>query len=316
MDLEKFRKNHKTAYLADEYSRLLKSEEETKALIESDPEIAEMAEGDLSQIEKQKEMVGKQMEDILLKDTEEKAEPKEVIMEIRAGAGGEEASIFAMDLQEMYARYAENKKWNVTMLDKSESESGGYKEVSFSITGKGMYKALQYEMGVHRVQRIPATEKQGRIHTSTASVAVLPVREHQETQIAEGDLEITFARSGGAGGQNVNKVETAVRLLHKPTGIVVKCTSERSQLKNRNKAMDILLAKITELEDEKRAKEEGDERKGQIGTGDRSEKIRTYNILQDRVTDHRIQKSWHNIESIFAGNIDPIIEALGEAEQV
>jgi peptide chain release factor 1 len=221
-----------------------------------------------------------------------------------------------MDLQEMYARYAENKKWNVTMLDKSESESGGYKEVSFSITGKGMYKALQYEMGVHRVQRIPATEKQGRIHTSTASVAVLPVREHQETQIAEGDLEITFARSGGAGGQNVNKVETAVRLLHKPTGIVVKCTSERSQLKNRNKAMDILLAKITELEDEKRAKEEGDERKGQIGTGDRSEKIRTYNILQDRVTDHRIQKSWHNIESIFAGNIDPIIEALGEAEQV
>ena len=210
----------------------------------------------------------------------------------------------------MYAKYAERRGWEVITIDESKNELGGYKEVSFSIKGKGAYQALRYESGVHRVQRVPATEKQGRIHTSTASVAILPVRESEHVAVNENDLEISFTRSGGAGGQNVNKVETAVRILHKPTEIVVRCQSERSQLKNRNRALEILEAKLSEIAEEKRATEEGAARRSQIGTGDRSEKIRTYNILQDRVTDHRIQKSWHNISSIFEGNLDDIVASF------
>jgi len=225
--------------------------------------------------------------------------------------GGEEAAIFAQDLALMYERFAATKKWGFRRVDESESELGGYKEATFEITGDGAYDFLRYETGVHRIQRIPATEKSGRIHTSTASVIVLPIRKKAAVVVNPSDLDMSFTRSGGAGGQNVNKVETAVHLVHKPTGIHVHCSVERSQLKNREKAMSILIAKLEQLKDEDELKKNADAR-SQIGTGDRSEKIRTYNTLQDRVTDHRIKESWHNIESIFQGDIGDIVETVAE----
>jgi peptide chain release factor 1 len=244
--------------------------------------------------------------------TEEVAEefPNEVILEVRAGAGGEEAALFAEELALMYKRYAESVGWSWKVISESASSLGGYKEASFEISGAGSYKDLRFETGVHRIQRVPATEKMGRVHTSTASVAILPIRKKVSVEINPTDIEMEFSRSGGAGGQNVNKVETAVRLIHKPTGIDVRCTSERSQAKNREKALSILSAKIQVMREEEEAKNYAGERKNQIGTADRSEKIRTYNILQDRVTDHRIKESWHNLPQIFAGNLEPIIDAL------
>ena len=233
---------------------------------------------------------------------EERADgrPSSVIMELRAGAGGNEATIFARDLKEMYQKYAEHRGWKTRVLD----------DLTIEISGSDAYDALRYETGVHRVQRIPLTEKSGRVHTSTASIAVLPIRAKSKMEINPADIKMEFSRSGGAGGQNVNKVETAVRLVHIPTGIEVRSSSERSQLANREKAMQILSAKLEQLHEEKEAKEHAAERKAQIGTGDRSEKIRTYNYLQDRVTDHRLQKSWHNLPKIIAGGIDDIIEEL------
>lgn len=230
------------------------------------------------------------------------------ILEIRAGVGGEEAALFAADLFHMYQAYATKKGWGVSVLDESKNDLGGIKEIIAEIRGKEIYKTLKYESGVHRIQRIPATEKSGRIHTSTASVAILPVAEAKEIEIKEADLEVSFSRAGGPGGQNVNKVETAVRVLHKPTGIVISSRQERTQLANRERALEILRAKLL---DEKLRKEEETvrkERQNQIGTGDRSEKIRTYNFMQDRITDHRINKSWHNIQKILAGNLDPIVD--------
>ena len=212
----------------------------------------------------------------------------------------------------MYEKYAEANTWQFRAVNKSENAVGGYKEASYEIKGKDSYKKLRYETGVHRIQRIPTTEKSGRVHTSTASVAILPIRKKSTIEIDPADIDMEFSRSGGAGGQNVNKVETAVRLVHKPTGIDVRSTSERSQLKNREKAMQILQAKLEVIKMEKEAKKLSSERKDQIGTGDRSEKIRTYNVLQDRVTDHRIKKSWHNIDGIFAGNIDDILNSFEE----
>ena len=237
-------------------------------------------------------------------------ERNRAILEIRAGAGGNEAALFAADLFRMYQAYAPKKKWAIVILDESMNDLGGYKEIVAELRGKNVYDALKYESGVHRIQRVPATEKSGRIHTSTASVAIMPVAEAREIEIKDSDLEVTFSRAGGPGGQNVNKVETAVRMLHKPTGIVISSRAERSQLANRERALEILRAKLL---DEKLRKEEEiaqKERKEQIGTADRSEKIRTYNFLQDRVTDHRVNKSWHNIQNIMSGNLDQIIEAF------
>lgn len=231
-----------------------------------------------------------------------------IILEIRAGAGGKEASLFAAELANMYVKYAVKQGWKAEKLDESYSDLGGYKEVVYEISGLGTYDKLKQESGVHRIQRVPVTEKSGRIHTSTASVAVLPVNTKKITDIKPQDLEITFSRAGGPGGQNVNKVETAVRILHRPTGTIVHCRSERSQQRNREKAMAVLQAKIDE---NSRAQTEGkmaEERKQQIGTQDRSEKIRTYNFLQDRITDHRVKKSWHNLEKIMEGNLEPIIK--------
>lgn len=229
---------------------------------------------------------------------------------MRAGAGGDEAAIFAGDLARMYQRYAARRGWKFSVLDSNESVSNGYKSMVAEISGDGVYEALKHESGVHRVQRVPATERAGRVHTSTASVAVLPIVEAKEVNVRDSDLTVTFSRAGGPGGQNVNKVETAVRILHKPTGIVVASREERSQYANREKAMDVLRAKLYEIEQTRATGSITDLRREQVGTADRSEKIRTYNFPDDRITDHRIGKKWHNIEKIMEGNFDPIATAF------
>lgn len=305
-DIGKYKENSKTSYLYDMYQKLLKDEEEVLEMAKN-PELAELSKSDLENIALQKETLLNQMKDIVEGEKIEEEFPNEIILEVRAGAGGEEASLFAEELANMYQKYAATRNWSVSKINESLSSTGGYKEASFEIRGKDVYKDLKQETGVHRVQRVPSTEKMGRVHTSTASVAILPVKKKTTLIIPPSDLEMEFSRSGGAGGQNVNKVETAVRLIHKPTGIDVRSTAERSQLKNREKALSILTAKLELLRDEEEAKKYSKDRKDQIGTADRSEKIRTYNILQDRITDHRLNKSWHNIHKILEGDLDPII---------
>ncbi len=236
-----------------------------------------------------------------------------IIIEVRAGAGGDEAAIFAGDLARMYQRYAARRGWGFGVLDYNQTSLNGYKSFVAEARGEGVYDALKNESGVHRVQRIPKTEKSGRVHTSTASVAVLPIVEAKEVNLNPGDLEVTFSRAGGPGGQNVNKVETAVRILHKPTGIVVSCREERSQNANREKALEVLRAKLYEMEQSKAAGNVGSIRREQIGNADRSEKIRTYNFPEDRITDHRIGKKFHNIEKILDGDMGPIVKAFGKA---
>jgi peptide chain release factor 1 len=287
IDIEKYKSNPKTAYLARTYLEL--------------------------QDEESKQMILEEMDKILFGDVaeaEDEKYPNEIILEVRAGAGGEEAALFAKKLADMYIAYARLKGWGVVSVDESNSSLGGYKEASFEIRGQGVYEKLRFETGVHRIQRVPETEKSGRVHTSTASVAILPIRKKTTIEIKPTDIEIETSRSGGAGGQNVNKVETAVRIIHKATGIDVRSTSQRNQLKNREMAMSILIAKLQAKHDEEEDAKHSADRKSQVGTADRSEKIRTYNILQDRITDHRIKENWHNIEKIFEGYLDPIIDAL------
>jgi peptide chain release factor 1 len=314
INLEELKKNHNTSYLASVLERLNREEGEVREMLDSDESLHEMASAELKNIQEQREITEKQIQDILDKDKEEEEFPNEVVLEVRAGAGGDEASLFAWQLAHMYERFAEMQGWAWKVNYESKSDLDGYKEASFEILGKDVYKKLQYEMGAHRVQRIPATEKNGRVHTSTASVAILPIRKKIKFEINPSDLEMEYSRSGGKGGQNVNKVETAVRLIHIPTGLDVRCTSERSQLKNREKALSILSAKLQQLKEEEEAKKYSGERKAQIGTGDRSEKIRTYNFPQDRITDHRIKKSWHNLPKIMEGDIAPIINSLESGE--
>lgn len=313
MDLEKYKKNPKTQYFAENLERLLKEEADILILGQEDG-MKELAENDLQNIEDQKKALLLQMDEILQeesrKEKEEEEFPNEIVLEVRAGVGGEEAALFAEELANMYRRYADSKGWSVSILDEAESPLGGYKEASFEIKGRDVYKELRYETGIHRIQRVPKTEKMGRVHTSTASVAILPIRKKTKFEINPADLEVEFSRSGGKGGQNVNKVETAVRLTHKPTGLVVRSTAERSQNANKENAMVILFAK---LEAKQRAEEDAKysaNRKEQIGVVDRSEKIRTYNILQDRITDHRLNKNWHGIENIMKGQMDSIVDAF------
>ena len=309
-NLAKYKENIKTSYLADSLIALQKQEEELRELLVSDPSMHDMAEEELKHIEEQKQALIAQMDDILAVEAKEEEFPNEIVLEVRAGVGGEEAALFAEKLASMYSKYAEQRGWVVTAIDISESALGGYKDASFEIRGKGVYEALRFETGVHRIQRIPATEKSGRVHTSTASVAILPIRKKVKFELNPADLHIETSRSGGKGGQNVNKVETAVRVVHIPTGLDVRSTNQRSQGANKEKALEILTAKLQMLKEEQEHKKFSENRNDQIGSGDRSEKIRTYNILQDRITDHRIKESWHNIETIFAGGLEDIIETL------
>ncbi|MBN2094308.1 MAG: PCRF domain-containing protein [Candidatus Zambryskibacteria bacterium] len=311
MDLPKYKENEKTKYLAENLERLLQEEAEILELQQQEG-MEDLAKTDLQNIETQKKAFIDEIEKILKEEEKEEEFPNEIILEVRAGVGGEEAALFAEELAYMYLKYAETKNWTVRTLDESSSPLGGYKEASFEIRGKGVYQDLRFETGVHRIQRVPKTEKMGRVHTSTASVAILPIRKKTNVEISPADLEVTFSRAGGKGGQNVNKVETAVRLTHKPTGIVISCRAERSQQANREKALAILQAKLDEIEREKEDKKYAHERKEQVGTADRSEKIRTYNFPQDRITDHRINKNWHGIENIMKGQLDPIIDAFGQ----
>ena len=310
MDIETLKKNPRTQYLAMEYEKLEKQEAEVAELIESDPSMKELAMEDIAAIALQKSALEAQFKAIEEAEKEEEEFPNEIVLEARAGAGGDEAALFAQQLVAMYERYADMRGgWSSRHLD----------EYTLEIKGKDVYKLLRYETGVHRVQRVPVTEKNGRIHTSTASIAVLPIRKKVTFVINPSDLEMEYSRSGGAGGQNVNKVETAVRLIHIPTGIDVRCTSERSQLANREKAMEILTAKLQQKKEEEEAQKYAGDRKNQIGTADRSEKIRTYNFPQDRVTDHRIRQNFSNIEGMMLGKIDKMIDALqagtiGESE--
>ncbi len=294
------------------YKAVSQALEEARALLE-DEELRDLAREEIKRLEEEQVALEEQLKRLLL--PKDPNDDRNVIMEIRAGTGGEEAALFAADLARMYMRYAESKGWKTEILSANPTDIGGYKEIIFLIKGKGAYSRLKYESGVHRVQRVPVTEASGRIHTSTATVAVLPEMGEVEVHIDPKDLRIETFRASGPGGQHVNRTDSAVRITHLPTGIVVSCQDAKSQHQNRQKAMQILRARLYALEEEKRRREMDAQRRSQVGTGERSEKIRTYNFPQNRVTDHRIGLTLHRLQDVLDGDLDEIIDALVTADQ-
>jgi peptide chain release factor 1 len=298
-----------------EHRKIEKSLEETRAMLfgQVGDEMKDLVKQEINELEAKKNQLEEELKEALM--PKDPNDDKNIIMEIRAGTGGEEAGLFAADLFRMYSRYALMKNWNVEIIDANENAAGGFREVVYEVRGKGAFSRFKYERGVHRVQRVPATESAGRIHTSTATVAVLPEAEEVDVDIKPEDLRIDIFHAGSAGGQNVNKVATAVRITHLPTGIVAVCQDERSQLRNRQKAMAVLRARL--LDQQQRAREEAvsSDRRAQVGNAERSEKVRTYNFPQDRLTDHRIGLSMHNLPKIMAGEMDELIDALATSER-
>ncbi len=297
-----------------EYEKMLSDLEDAAQLLEeeTDPDMKDLASEEYYSIKDKLPVIEEELKILLL--PKDPNDDKNVVVEIRAGAGGDEAALFAGVLYRMYTMYAESHRYKTELMSCNETGLGGYREITFTVSGEGAYSRLKYESGVHRVQRVPETESSGRIHTSTATVAVLPEAEDVEVELNTSDLDIETCKSSGAGGQHINKTESAIRILHKPTGIVVECQDERSQHKNKDKALKILRAKLYDMKQREQADKIAGERKMQVGTGDRSERIRTYNFPQGRISDHRIQLTLYNLESFVNGEIDEVIDALATAD--
>ncbi len=298
----------------ERYQQLREQKEEAEEILEmsEDEDMQELARSEMEEVRPEMEELEEELPLMLLPDNPD--DEKDVIVEIRAGAGGDEAALFAADLFRMYTQYSEDRNWEVETMSSSESEVGGFKEIIFSVSGNAAYKHLKYESGVHRVQRVPSTESSGRIHTSTSTVAVLPEAEEVEIELEENDLRIDYYRSSGPGGQSVNTTDSAVRITHEPTDITVSCQDEKSQHKNKDRAMKILRARLKEEMERKKRREREEKRRSQVGSGDRSEKIRTYNFPQGRVSDHRINLTIHQLESVLDGELDQLIEPLIEED--
>lgn len=297
-------------HLFDDYKKILMQIEDSKTLIaeNEDLEITEMAKEELTQLESQEEKLAEQLKLLLV--PRDPLDGKNIIMEIRAGTGGDESALFSADLFRMYSRYAEEHKYKIEIISSNEIELGGFKEIIFSLSGNDVYANFKYESGVHRVQRVPATESGGRIHTSAATVAVLPEAEETDIEINPNDLKIDVFRSSGPGGQSVNTTDSAVRVTHLPTGMVVICQDEKSQIKNKAKALKVLRSRLLDIEEQKKANERADARKTQVGSGDRSERIRTYNFPQNRLTDHRINLTLYKLDHIMEGDLEELFDAL------